>query len=60
MTPKQLKEILDFIEAGKKRDVIAKHYGWSLRTLGRKLQPYKKEVEQSVKIYKQVVSNIFS
>lgn len=57
---KQLNEILNFIRKGATMDMIAKHYGISLRTLSRKLKDYKKEIKMAREYYKSVVSNIFS
>lgn len=59
MTKSELKEILNYIKKGATLDLIAKKQGISLRTLSRRLKPYKSEVEEARAIYKQVVINIF-
>ena len=57
---KELNEILNFIKKGATMDMIAKHYGISLRTLSRKLKDHKEDVKIAREYYKTVVANIFS
>lgn len=59
MPKEQLEQILDYTRKGATMEMIARHYGISLRTLSRRLKDYKEDVKQAREYYKTVVSNIF-
>lgn len=60
MKDKELKEILNYIKKGATLDLIAKHYGISLRTLSRKLKPHKEELKMARNYYQSYVEGLFN
>ncbi len=59
MPKQQLKEILNFIKKGATLEMIAKHYGISLRTLSRKLKPYKQDLKIARSYYQSFIEGMF-
>lgn len=59
MDKQTLEEILEYTRKGATLDLIAKHYGMSLRTLSRKLKDYKQELGTAREYYKSVVEGMF-
>lgn len=55
MPKEQLQEVLEYTKKGATLDLIAKHYGMSLRTLSRKLKDYKQDIQQAREYYKTMV-----